>query len=60
MHMTRSPDVDCERVAPTAARPASTIANELENPVMAATIPAMIGWKMAIGLSRGCRGYRSA
>jgi hypothetical protein len=44
--ITNRPDADCDSVAPTAARPASTIANELENPVMAATIPAIIGWTM--------------
>ena len=44
--ITSRPDADWASVAPTAASPASTIANELENPVMAATIPAMIGWTM--------------
>jgi hypothetical protein len=44
--ITSRPDADSDAVAPTAASPASTIANELENPVMAATIPAMIGWTM--------------
>ncbi|WP_255461401.1 hypothetical protein [Glaciihabitans sp. INWT7] len=44
--ITKRPEADCDSVAPTAASPASTMANELENPVMAATIPAMIGWTM--------------
>jgi hypothetical protein len=43
MQMINRPEDASECDAPTAASPASTIANELEKPVMAATIPATMG-----------------
>jgi hypothetical protein len=42
-HSARSPDAACADDAPTATSPAMTSANELANPVTAATIPAAIG-----------------
>ena len=54
--ITSSPDAACDWVAPTATRPASTIANELEKPVMAATIPAISVGRWVSGLSQGQRG----
>ena len=47
--ITSSPDAACDWVAPAATRPASTIANVFEKPVMAATIPATVGWTRGIG-----------
>src|SRR6185312_9232619 len=45
-HNTRSPDDASSSEAPTACSPAMTSANEVANPEIAATTPAVMGWKM--------------
>jgi hypothetical protein len=46
-HKAKSPDAAWASVAPTAWRPAITKAKDVAKPVMAATMPAEIGWSMS-------------
>jgi hypothetical protein len=45
-HSTRRPDDASALVAPTACRPATTRANDDANPLIDATTPDEMGWKM--------------